>query len=258
MTSSDSISSHERADDDCRHEFGPVIACEDDRHDDSTICQTVDQLTGQSGSAELVGLGWYVTSWRCDRKWVATFNNTFHYCGQTSLVSTSTFKSWSCHPTPSIWCSHFMWKLSRILISAARQVRVSAAYIRMERTSAWGLYVRILMGSDEWRSLRIFFRKANTEEAKAMRILIFDRQWPSEHQILLRYRKLCTWSTVLLRWCRMVSSPQQHYCSFVFGQKVRKPRVEAALLKEDRQVAVAVGDWSSQAGSSEFLSTELH
>jgi len=54
-----------------------------------------------------------------------------------------------------------------------RMVHVSAAYRRVERTSA--LYVRILMGSDKRRSRHIFFKEAITDEARAMRLLTSDR-----------------------------------------------------------------------------------
>jgi len=98
--------------------------------------------------------------------------------GRPVWIVTSALRIRSCHLMPSIWHWHFIWKLSKILASSARTVHVSAAYRRVERMSA--LYVRILIVSDRHLSRQILDKDAITDEARAIRLLMSGRHWPSE------------------------------------------------------------------------------
>ena len=149
------LSIRQRVDGCCHHESGPAIACWGDLDDASTTSRVVGRVTTQLDSVEPGVVSW-------DSVWhpgnmsenrVAAFDNVLHDWRQASLVCYFNILDMilpSDANLLSIWCWHFMWKLSRIRASSAHRVHVSAAYRRVERTTA--LYVRILMGSDKRRS----------------------------------------------------------------------------------------------------------
>ena len=143
-------------------------------HDESGVTTRLD-------SAEPGELGQCVASWQCVRKWSCSVWQRAG--GKPVWFVALMFRTWSCHRMPSIWRWHFMWKLSRIRVSSARRVHVSAAYRSVERTSV----VQILMDSDKRRSRHIFFNEAIADEARAMRLLTSDRHGPSGPMRQKRY-----------------------------------------------------------------------
>ena len=93
----------------------------------------------------------------------------------------------------------FMWKLSNILVSSAREVHVSAAYWRTEVTSA--LYVLIFVGSVKRRSRYILFREIIAEDARAMRLWTYYRLWELCCRVISPFTTFAVFG-VLLTTCR--------------------------------------------------------
>jgi len=81
--------------------------------------------------------GWYPFDYTCPNSaW--RFLTTMSVMFSRPVVSAmSTFFTWSCHLTPSIWRWHPMWKDCSLRISFANRVHVSAPYSRIWRSQVW-------------------------------------------------------------------------------------------------------------------------